>query len=634
VKTQERKTELERLIKRYQYSYYNGEAEVSDAVFDALWDELRAIAPDSSVLQKIGADSGNFPKAKHIMPMGSQEKAANPEEFLKWAEKHTFDEYLVEYKFDGASLELQYQNGVLGRAVPRGDGATGDDITPNAKKMRGVLEKLSAGDFSGGVRGEVIMTHEVHKTYFSDKANCRNAANGLMKRKDGNGVEYLTFIAYDARAAEDSPSPFGDEKEKLEWLSSCGFTTPKLYVRQTAQEVCELRETIAESRASLDYDIDGLVVKSREIDVDDMARARPEKQIAFKFSLEEAVTVVRDVEWSESGATYTPIALFDAVYLAGTQVKRASLVNPNTIRALGINIGNFVVVTKRGEIIPKIERVLEDSDAPVRGIVFPVKCSVCGTQLADEGTRLYCPNMDCPKRAHHRITKWIASADVRDFGETLIQNVFDAGLARSISDLYTLTEADLAPFFLDEESLSKDKKSLGAEKVINSLYSKTRLSLAAFIAGFDIEGIGETLVEKLVAAGFDTLEKLLAASAENIAEVSGFAEITANALVEGLKRHGEEMRSLVQSKKISIAGVSGLPLRGKSFCFTGEFKSVKRSDAEQMVKARGGSVKSSVTKDLTYLVTNDASSGSAKNTRAAELSIPIISEDEFLKLLA
>jgi DNA ligase (NAD+) len=631
--TNDRIAELEALVKKYQGSYYNGEAEIDDAAFDALWDELAALAPESSVLQKVGADSGNFPKAKHVMPMGSQEKAANPTEFRKWAEKHAYDEYLVEHKLDGASLELQYSGGALVRAVTRGDGVVGDDITANARKMKGVLASL-AGSFSGGIRGEVIMTHDVHATYFSDKANCRNAANGLMKRKDGQGAEHLLFMVYDAWFSGDGSAPFLDETEKIAWLISCGFTVTPLHIWKSVDEVIALREKITAERAALEYDIDGLVVKPREIDNEDALRARPDKQIAFKFSLEEAVSVLRGVEWSESGATYTPIALFDVVNLAGTQVKRASLVNPNTIRDLGVKIGSRVVVTKRGEIIPKIERVVEDDSEATSEIEFPTACSACGTALVDEGTHLYCPNSDCPKRVHHRLEKWIAALDVRDFGETLIRNVFDSGRVRSITDLYSLTTEELTPFFRKDEN-TKDKTTRGAEIVIQSLYSKTHVPLAAFVAGFDIDGIGETLIERLTVAGFNTLEKLLAADAQSIAEVNGFAEITAKALVEGLAVHKDEMLNLTQSKKIVIAEGAGddAPLAGKSFCFTGELTTMKRADAERKAKDAGGSIKSSVTKDLSYLVTNDTSSGSAKNAKAASLGIPIIDEQAFLALL-
>ena len=217
---QSRVTELESLIKRYQKSYYDGEGEISDAEFDLLWDELKQLDPANPILHKVGADSGNFAKIKHVMPMGSQEKAANPEQFLAWAQKHQYEEYLVEYKLDGASLELQYENGYLVRAVTRGDGSIGDDITANAKKMNGVHAAIykdgALVPFTGGIRGEVIMTHEVHKTYFPDKANCRNAANGLMKRKDGQGSEYLKLIVYDALSTDDKKY-FSNEEEKIKW---------------------------------------------------------------------------------------------------------------------------------------------------------------------------------------------------------------------------------------------------------------------------------------------------------------------------------------------------------------------------------------------------------------------------------
>ena len=234
--------ELEKLIKKYQDSYYNGEGEISDAEFDSLWDELKLLDPENSILHKVGADSGNFNKVNHIMPMGSQEKAANPEQFYSWAKKHIYDSYLVEYKLDGASLELQYKNGILQCAVTRGDGVIGDDITTNAKKMNGVMLAITKHgvpvDFTGGIRGEVIMTHDVHRNYFADKANCRNAANGLMKRKDGSGSEYLKLIVYDALATE-GVSPFSNEQEKIQWLKDCGFNTVEVKICNTPEAVVE-----------------------------------------------------------------------------------------------------------------------------------------------------------------------------------------------------------------------------------------------------------------------------------------------------------------------------------------------------------------------------------------------------------
>ncbi|MBR6340393.1 MAG: NAD-dependent DNA ligase LigA [Treponema sp.] len=632
----QRIAELEKLIVRYQTSYYNGEGEISDAEFDALWDELKALDPANKILQRVGADSGNFEKAQHIMPMGSQEKAANPEDFLAWAEKHQYDQYLVEYKLDGASLELQYENGYLVRAVTRGDGTIGDDITENAKKMQGVNIAIYKDGkllpFTGGVRGEVIMTHQVHKEHFSDKANCRNAANGLMKRKDGKGCEYLTLITYDA-LARDGKTYFTNEQEKIRWLMDCNFNVVRLVICRDAQRVIAYRAKVMEERKNLEYDIDGLVVKESAINYEDASRARPDRQIAFKFSLEEATTVLRKVEWSISGATYTPVAVFDEVELNGTKVQRASLANPDTMRKLGVKIGSHVVVVKRGEIIPKIESVVEEKDLQTQDVDFPEVCEVCGSPLTDEGSRLYCPNKACSKRILHQLLKFQQTADIRDFGETLITSLYKDGRLKSISDIYSLSVEDLIPYFLNEESMEAEKRSLGAEKVYKSIQAHKELSLSVFLAGFDIEGFGETLAEKLIQSGYNTLEKLLNASQEEIAQVYGFAQIMAKNIVQGLAENAEEMRYLVNNGIITIKNSSGGNLSGKSFCFTGELVTMKRQDAEKLVKENGGTCKSSVTKDLSYLVTNDTASGSSKNVKAASLGIPVINEEEFLSLL-
>ncbi len=635
----QRISELETLITKYQASYYNGEAEISDAEFDALWDELKALDPGNAILQRVGADSGNFEKVRHVMPMGSQEKAADPEQFMAWAQKHKYDEYLVEYKLDGASLELQYENGYLMRAVTRGDGTIGDDITANAKKMSGVPAAIYKDGqiipFTGGIRGEVIMTHQVHQRHFSDKANCRNAANGLMKRKDGQGSEYLKLIVYDALSTN-GVSYFSTEQEKIRWLMDMGFNVVKLVICRDADRVIAYRAKVMEERASLEYDIDGLVVKESRIDFEDASRARPDRQIAFKFSLEEAVTVLRSVEWSQNGATYTPVAIFDEVALNGTRVQRASLANPDTMRKLGVKLGSHVVVVKRGEIIPKIEGVVEEKDQSeqeLSEIEYPVVCETCGTKLVDEGSRLYCPNKECSKRILHQLLKFQQVADIRDLGETLITQLFKDGRLKKISDIYSLQVEELVPYFLNEESQEADKRSLGAEKVYKSIQAHKTMTLPVFLAGFDIEGFGETLAEKLVQAGYNTLEKLLAATEDQIADVYGFAEIMAHTIVMGLAENANEMRTLVNDGIITIKSLDNGKLAGKSFCFTGELVTMKRQDAEALVKQNGGAVKSSVTKDLTYLVTNDTTSGSSKNVKAAALGIPVITEEEFLKLL-
>jgi DNA ligase (NAD+) len=392
-------------------------------------------------------------------------------------------------------------------------------------------------------------------------------------------------------------------------------------------------------RDKLPFDIDGLVVKDIVTDMADLRRARPEKQIAFKFELETAFSILRQVEWSESGATYTPIGVVDPVHIAGTTVQRANLNNPSMIRSMGLKIGSAVSVVKRGEIIPKIEGLVPEGAGALLGaltvdatslkeIEFPVRCSDCGTDLIDAGTRLYCPNAGCPKRLLHRLEKWIAVLDIRALGEKLIRQLFDRGRARRIDALYTLTVEELAGY----ERMGE----LSAAKVIRHIQTKRELSLAVFIAGFDLENVAETTMEKVAAAGFNTLKKLRRASVEDLSAVYGLGEITAAVIVDGLKETAAEMDAVLAKKVISIAAPppeEAQPLRGLSFCFTGELSSMKRNEAEDKIKALGASAKASVVKDLSYLVTNDPGSGSGKNKKARELGVPIINEEKFLALL-
>lgn len=630
--------ELSSLITRHQRLYYQGEPEISDSEFDALWDELKGLDPGNPLFSTINSESTDgFPKEYHLIPMGSQEKAANPEAFMKWASGVGFDEFLVQHKLDGASLELQYERGSLVRAVTRGDGRIGDDITVNARKMRGVLGVLSgewgprgANPFSGGVRGEVIMTKATLRDRYPDKANCRNAANGLMKRKDGTGSEHLQVICYDAApGTPGSPftgyAPFEDEPGKIEWLKKAGFDVVPTERITGPEGVIAYRSRVMDARDGLPYDIDGLVIKGIDIDPEDLARSRPERQIAFKFSLEEACTTLLSVEWSESGTTYTPIGVCEPVQLAGTTVQRANLVNPRMIRSMGLRIGSRIMVTKRGEIIPKIESLVSNPPDS-QPIEIPRNCSACGATLTDGDTRLYCPNPSCPKIIHHRLEKWIDVLDVRDFGELLIRRLFETGRVRSIRDLYTLTVEELSA--LDRMG------EISAAKVLRSLKSRRTMSLASFVAGFDIDGIGETMVEKLVGAGYDTLDALLAADAKDFAAVYQFGEVLASSLKEGLTALGGEMLSLVESGVVEISPpVRKGPLDSLSFCFTGELIRMKRPEAEALVKGLGGQVKSAVVKGLSYLVTNDPESGSSKNVKARSLGVPVLDEEGFYALI-
>jgi DNA ligase (NAD+) len=323
--------------------------------------------------------------------------------------------------------------------------------------------------------------------------------------------------------------------------------------------------------------------------------------------------------------------VIDPVRLAGTTVQRANLNNPDMIRAMGLTIGSAVSVVKRGEIIPKIEGLAPPgalAEGEKSAIPFPSRCG-CGAGLVDAGTRLYCPNPDCPKRLLHRLEKWTSVLDIRELGEKLLRQLFDQGRVRHIADLYTLTAGELAEY----ERMGE----LSAAKVIRHITAPRELSLAAFVAGFDLEGVGDLIMEKAVSAGFDTLEKLRRAPEQDLAAVYGLGEITARVIASGLVETAAEMDQALASGIITIAPpplAEAQPLRGLSFCFTGELSSMKRPEAEKKIKALGALAKSSVVKDLSFLVTNDPGSGSAKNRKARELGVAVIDEDAFCAILA
>ncbi len=629
---QENQTEKERIvflvkeIERHRYLYYNEQPEVSDAKYDALEDELRTIDPENHLLFKIGVDSSSlFTKRKHIIPMNSQDKVSTDADFKKWAKKRNFKTFLVQFKLDGISIEIQYKDGLFQYAITRGNGEIGDDVSVNVVKMKGFIPKLK-DNFTGAVRAEILLFHDIYNKKYADKQNCRNAAAGLVRRKDGIGSGDLNLIFYDAISINDQTT-FENEIQKLKWLKEQKFPTIPTKTVKTPQEVIQVREnTMNNIRNTLDYDIDGLVVKGKQIDLEDMKRAKPTKQIAFKFQAFSIETTLLDVEWSISGANYTPVAIVEPVHLMGSNVSRASLANPNLIKELKIKIGSEVFISKRGDIIPKIESVIKTPEDS-KEIVLPTECEVCKTTLINEGTRLYCPNEECPKRAYYRIVRWIKKLNVKHFSEKLmLKPLFDKKIVKTISDLYKLRVIDLTQF--------QGVKETSSRKALDNFFAVKEISLAKFIGGFAIENIGEDLTQKLVDASLNTLDKMKNASVHQISQIDGFAEITAQQFHKGISKLYPEMMDVLGTNKIKISEVKimGTKFDGESFCFTGKLETMKRAEAEQKVKDNGGLAKASVVKNLTYLVTNSTEQ-TAKFKKAKDQGTKIITEEEFLKMI-
>ncbi len=651
---------LAQQIVHHQDLYYNKTPAISDGEFDALWDRLRELDPNHSVLTKLGSDDGFFPKMAHIMPMGSLEKAANETEFYMWAKSNDAEEYIVQHKLDGASLELQYRDGILHAAVTRGNGIVGDNIFINARKMQGVPIELAV-PITCAVRGEVIMTHAVHKKYFRDKANCRNAANGLMKKKDGVGVQHLCVRCYDIWLYDEEASKMVfqflrddvsqkkntidevdksvknvrenyrfSEEEKLRFLQICEFLVVPYHLCKSDTEVCEHRNAMTETREKLAYDIDGLVVKISYADKDDMLLTRPKGQIAFKFPLEHAVTVLRDVLWSESGHLHTPIAVLEPVRIAGTIVKRANLVHPQHIEDLQLRLGSHVMISKRGEIIPKIEKLIYTPD-DTKVIAIPSYCNTCKTELINEGTRVYCPNLACARRLLFRVERWIAVNEIDHWGQLLLRRlVLEEKLIGKLGDIYRLSEKDLASLERIGEPLAK--------KLYTSLRKNTTIPFEKFLASIGLENVAMLTGEKLVAAGIKNWNSLLATEEDVLATIDGIGPIIARTIFDTVHRLREELEDVLQFVHIfKRSEKESTLLQGMSFCFTGtlihEGKTISRKEAHSMVRNAGGDVKTSVTKDLRYLVTEDVQALSVKSKKAKEYGTELLDYQAFLKLL-
>ena len=616
---------LEKEIQRHRSLYYNDKPEISDAKYDSLENELKKLDPDNSIFFTIGVDRSElYTKEKHIIPMNSQDKVTQPEEFTKWAKKRNYKVFIVQFKLDGISIELQYEDGIFQKAITRGDGKVGDNVSANVVKMKGFIPKVKEA-FTGAVRAEIVLFHDIYDKSYSDKQNCRNAAAGIVRRKDGVGNKDLNLIYYDAVSITDD-SLFKNEIEKIKWLKEQKFMTVLTKTAHTPQEVIQVRENVMSSvRATLNYDIDGLVIKGKEIDIEDMKRVKPIKQIAFKFQAEGIETTLLDVEWSISGHHYTPVAIVETVHLMGSNVSRASLANPNLIEDLKIKIGSEVFITKRGDVIPKIEHVIK-TPPNAKEIPIPSVCEVCDTLLINEGTQLYCPNDSCPKRVYYRLTRWIKTLNVKHFSKKLlIKPLFNSGKIQAIVDLYHLKVSDLTK--LD------GVKETSAKKALDNLYAVTSVSLAKFIGGFAIENIGEDMVQKVVEAGYDTLEKIRNASAFQISKIEGFAEISAHQLTEGISKLYPQMKEVLDTNKITIdVKKVGNKLIGMTFCFTGKLEIMSRVEVEQIVKDNGGQTRTGVSKNLTYLVTNSTES-TAKYTMAQEQGTKIITEKDFFKMI-
>lgn len=366
---EDRADELEKLLPVWEAAYEQGKPLVSDEQYDAARDELRSIRPGSSALKKIGATPvTEWAKVAHGFTMGSLDKVNLPEELLQWAkgtgvpvsDDPGFLWLFWTEKLDGISIHLRYENGHFVQAITRGDGTTGEDITPNVRRMKGVVKNVPG--FTGSIRGEIVLFKSDLAKHFPDYANTRNAAAGISKRYDGKGCEHLTVMVYsvlDSNMLEATAHNHGDELTQFLWLKSQGFNTPSCEAVSRVSHVNRIWEQYQETlRDSLDYDIDGLVVRVNRLDLQyglGEKDGRPLGATAFKFAPITRITTLRAVEW-QVGASgrITPVAVVDPVNILGATIDHASLYNVAFIRKHNLEIGCQVLLTRGGDVIPKI----------------------------------------------------------------------------------------------------------------------------------------------------------------------------------------------------------------------------------------------------------------------------------------
>lgn len=608
-------------------AYYNKDPIMSDEEFDALKDELKDLDPENSLLFAVGASpqDSHWEKMKHQIPMGSQDKVNTIEELIKWSKMRGVnnDKLCVQEKLDGISLSLNYQDGKLKSAVTRGDGVVGEDIYRNALKMKGV-QKIVPDDFNGSIRGEIILLKSDWQKHLPELANPRNAAAGISRRMTEGGQEHLTVVCYDLVTDDFSCST---EDEKIKKIKNLGFNVPNLFLCN-AKEVEKTYKAYEDGeRAALDYEIDGFVIKVNSIkdqlalgNAGGDATGNPKGQIALKFAHEMRESEILNVTW-EVGLTgrVTPLAWITPVKVAGAMISRASLHNISNVKKLNAQIGSKVLVSRRNDVIPYIEKSLSKGTID---IVTPKNCPKCQGQLEINGEYLQCNSDEC--RIAGNLEKWINVSEIENVGPRIVEVLVEQKLIAKPGDLYRLTTKMLSN--LDRMG---DKS---AERIVSNIQSKKSVPLHVFFAGLNIPSCGERVFKSIIEGGFDTIDKIRQIKVRQIESLNGFGSIQANAVVSGLHKKSDTIDDLLDAG-VSIAknNTVGNKLTGKSFCFTGSMER-PRGDLEKMVLSNGGQIKS-VSKDLTYLVIADLGSTSSKAAKARQCGVKLIQEDEFMRMV-
>ncbi|TCC24649.1 NAD-dependent DNA ligase LigA [Kribbella speibonae] len=652
----ERIQELADRIVALRDAYYRGTPTVADAEYDAIEDELRSLVeanpeltPDPNPLEQVGAPAVLHAPIRHSRPMLSLEKATRPEQVEAFFGRFPGQSVVVMPKLDGLSLALVYENGRLARAITRGDGTTGDDVTPLVKALTdGVPAKLDVTD-RVEVRGEAVMLRSTFAAYnaaHADKPliNPRNAAAGTLRAKDSATVaeRRLQFLAFDLLSETDAAT----DLERA--LKEMGFTVADMVHCDDAAAAQEVITSIEQRRNELDYDLDGAVLRLADRDAFAAAGTRsssPRGALAFKFAAEEKTTVLADVVW-DVGKTgkIAPVAWLEPVFVGGTTVTRATLANQEVIKARGIKIGDTVLVRRAGDVIPFVAGVLDASKrtGEERDIVPPSTCPSCEQTLTEQGNsrELFCTNVACPAQTVRRLIHWAsrAAADIDAIGGVWIERLAEAGILENPSDFYQLTAEGLLEFDRIGE--------VSAARMIDSINTSRQVGLRRALIGLAIPMASEGTAARLCRAGFGSLEAVADAGEDGLVAVEDIGPKVAASLIEHLTRLRPELERLraagvsldVREEDLPPVVVAGAPLAGKTVVVTGSIsdprsgEKVARPAFQRLCEKAGATIASSVSASTDLLITG-ADVGASKLTKAEKLGVEVVDQSEIWQQL-
>lgn len=664
-------TTLRNLIRHHEYCYYVLDApEIPDVEYDKLIKQLQSLEQDhpelitsDSPTQRVGgAPLSQFASVKHELPMLSLDNVFDELSFNTFNKRvkdrlHLSDsqsvDYCCELKLDGLAVSLLYENGRFIRAATRGDGTTGEDITSNVRTIKTIPLVLQGENIPTRleVRGEVFMTHkgfaklnaEAEKRNEKTFANPRNAAAGSLRQLDAKitAKRPLSFFCYGVGINEGTTLP-DNHYDRLMQFKAWGLpVSNKVQIRQGALEAIAYFNEIGEQRMSLDFDIDGVVIKVNSVaqqeELGFVARA-PRWATAFKFPAQEEVTKLNKVDFQvgRTGAI-TPVARLEPVSVAGVIVSNATLHNSDEIVRLGIREGDYVTVRRAGDVIPQIVAVIQDRrPADSKEIIFPTHCPICGSLIVrDEGEAISrcAGGLICPAQRKEALKHFVSrrAMNVDGLGDKLIEQLVDKDYVKTPADLYKLTLPILC-------SLDKVGEKL-ANNLINSLQQSKSTSLNRFIFALGIPNVGEVTAENLVNQ-LGSLPAIENASLEQLQTVNDVGEVIAESIVDFFQEpHNRDVIEQLTSAEIGIhwpdVEIQPLtidsPFSGKTVVLTGTLSQLTRDDAKDKLKKLGAKVTGSVSKKTDLVIAGE--SAGSKLTKAEELGIKVIDEQEMIDLL-